>query len=155
MTLQERFEAKFSKGAPNECWEWAAHIDSAGYGGFRVGRRMVGAHRIAWELANGPIPVGEGSHGTCICHTCDNKSCVNPDHLFSGTHSDNMADMVAKGWAGPLRGEAHGNAKLTDLQVFQIRMIDRDMSQTKIARMFGVGQTQISNILSGKQRKAA
>lgn len=73
------------------CWTWTA-AKIKGYGTMNVGGKNCGAHRIAWELFNGPIP--DGLHA---CHHCDNPSCVNPSHIFLGTHQDNMADKQAKG----------------------------------------------------------
>jgi hypothetical protein len=88
--LVERFWARVRKGP--ECWEFAGPTRK-GYGQLGVGSgRHISAHRISWELANGPIP-----DGMQVLHTCDNPPCVNPAHLFLGTHQDNMDDMVAKG----------------------------------------------------------
>lgn len=77
------------------CWEWqgARSHSGTGYGQVRVGLKILSAHRVAWELATGrPIPTG-----LFICHSCDNRSCINPSHLFLGTRSDNMKDAYAKG----------------------------------------------------------
>lgn len=74
------------------CWEWKRATNSMGYGVLTVNYRTAYAHRLAWEMENGPIP-----DGALVLHRCDNPRCVRPDHLFLGTHADNMADMTAKG----------------------------------------------------------
>lgn len=98
-------------GGPDACWPWTGGRYSTGYGRMSMGRKKTGAHRLAWAIANGPIP-----DGLVICHTCDNPPCCNPAHLWAGTNQDNTADRVAKGrsahgekaWAkNPVRGDDH------------------------------------------------
>lgn len=91
-TIEERFWSLVDRSG--ECWVWVGSRFSNGYGQFRIGGRSVGAHRVAWELTNGPIP-----NGLHICHHCDNPPCVRPSHLFAGTHSVNMQDAMNKGRA--------------------------------------------------------
>jgi hypothetical protein len=74
-----------------DCWLYTG-ILKKGYGRMGYRGRMVAAHRVAYEILKGPIPVG-----LYVCHKCDVRNCFNPDHLFLGTHQDNMADMVSKG----------------------------------------------------------
>lgn len=97
--VEERFWAKVDKSG--DCWVWTAAVVGSrnpkykrigGYGAFGVGGKVRRAHRVSWELANGPIP-----DGALVCHSCDNRSCVRPSHLFIGDQSDNVHDMDAKG----------------------------------------------------------
>jgi predicted XRE-type DNA-binding protein len=145
--LRERFFSKVAVGADNMCWEWLANKTHDGYGRFKVKGRRVGAHRVAYELAIGPSP-----EGMCVCHNCDNPSCVNPAHLFLGTQADNMADKVSKGRLRCGRGETQGSAKLTQAKVDEIRELyaGRQFTQSALARAFGVSQMHISDIVRGK-----
>lgn len=101
----ERFWSKVNK--TESCWLWTGTRNSKGYGRFRDNDRMIVAHRIAWDLAGrGPIPAGMQ-----LCHVCDVRACVNPEHLFLGTQSDNMRDCVKKGRHVP--NPARGTPKAT------------------------------------------
>lgn len=90
MTLRQRFEDKYEAIPECGCWLWTGASNKAGYGKIRVGLSTVDAHRISYELFKGP------SRGLFVLHKCDVPACVNPDHLFLGTHADNMRDMVVK-----------------------------------------------------------
>ena len=145
-TVQERFEAKFTKS--EGCWEWNAYKDRVGYGTFRIAERHQMAHRVAYQLYVGEIPAG-----LCVCHHCDNPRCVNPAHLFLGTQADNMRDRENKGrgvFPG-LSGENHGSAKLTEAQVIEIRAkYGEGARQVDLAKEFGVTQSIISMIVCGR-----
>ena len=135
---------KFDTG----CWLWKGYLSKDGYGRFRFyGRngKKVQAHRASWILNFGPIP-----EGMFVCHKCDNRKCVNPEHLFLGTPQDNMNDMVAKGRSGDTRGEKSGLTHLTDADVLSIRA--RYPQGTKLidlAREYGVAKSTVSYIVNG------
>jgi len=113
-TLLERFNAKYIK-IEGGCWEWSASKHRQGYGRIRLGKKegkTVQAHRVSYELFIGEIPSEK-----LVCHRCDNPSCVNPDHLFLGTHKDNMIDKYKKGRQGILpTGEDHWTHKRTPIR---------------------------------------
>lgn len=95
--ITDRFWQKVDKNTTSGCWEWRSSIRGNGYGAFFThlhpeGRKCHGAHRYSWGLFNGAIP-----EGLLVLHKCDNRICVNPDHLFLGSHVDNMQDCAAKG----------------------------------------------------------
>lgn len=152
-TLAERFWAHVHK--TETCWLWTGAISARGYGAFHVKHGQNGvAHRIAYELTYGMI-----LPGFFCCHRCDVPLCVRPDHLFLGTTTDNMRDMVRKGrhhstLHPELRphGEAHYFAKLTEANVREIRRLYAEEHATKkgLARTFGVSRRLIQTILSGK-----
>lgn len=96
--LTQRFAGKFRIDTQTGCWPWTAAVDYHGYGRIQMGPRGGGviiAPRASWLIHNGPIP-----EGMCVLHRCDNPPCVNPDHLWLGTRSDNQRDMMAKGRGG-------------------------------------------------------
>ena len=139
--------SEFIKITPSGCHEWRGSKFASGYGRIKIHQRTYRAHRFLWECANGPIP-----EGLYVCHHCDNRLCVRLDHLFLGTHEDNMADMVAKGRQHHnegkvyLRGEEHHNTKMSDRQVERIRALyaKGGISQQAIADRFGISQPLVS-----------
>ena len=145
LKMPERFWQHVKK--QSGCWIWVSSTDKKGYGLFQLplgsGRyRLMHAHRVAWALANGPIPLGKH-----ICHACDHPSCVRPDHLFMGTHRDNMQDMMAK--ERQRCGERINTAKLTATAVLDIRRhsADAGIPGTALARQYGVTKQAVYHIL--------
>lgn len=117
----EDFNTYFMQG--DGCWEWNGPRNKSGYGFFAIEGNSIRAHRYSYERSNGQIP-----EGLLVCHHCDNPPCVNPDHLFLGTHQDNANDMVAKGRASRkavVHSEDHHLTKLTRQQVWMIRSDER------------------------------
>jgi hypothetical protein len=145
LTTREKFLAKVCRDAASGCWLWHGMVDPAGYGAVRLDGRELRAHRLAWMLFCGEIPPG-----MVVCHKCDVRACVNPEHLFLGTSLDNSQDMLNKG--RNLRGERHHSAKLTEAQVSRIKaMLAEDrLYISEIAREFGVAPSTIRAISQGK-----
>ena len=143
-TLEKHFWLKVDKGKRDDCWEWLGAKFSTGYGHIQFHTHTVRVHRLAWEIANGPIP-----KGMQVLHHCDNRSCCNPNHLFLGVDADNMADRDAKGRQA--RGEQNGQAKLAEQDIHRIRhLLDRYVRQADIADMFDVTPQNIYCIRTGK-----
>lgn len=109
-----RFWSKAKVGRKEECWEWQSRKNESGHGDFKVDGHSEPAHRVAFRMAVGEIP-----DGVVIRHTCDNPGCVNPLHLVSGTHADNVRDRVIRNRSA--MGENASNTKLTTEQVYEIR----------------------------------
>lgn len=137
--LEVKFWRKVDKNGPpsrlgSNCWEWM-EFRRKGYGSVWVNGRAIRAHRASWEMQNGPIP-----DGMLVCHACDNPSCVNPGHLFLGTHDDNMADRAKK---------KRARAALSPQQV-QEAFNTQGISSRAIARKFGVHHSTIDRIKRGE-----
>ena len=156
-TTLDRFMAKVKVNEATGCWEWQSVLDRYGYGKFYHERNSnYSAHRFAYEFFVQPI-----ADGVCVCHTCDNRCCVNPCHLFQGTVKQNNDDMIAKGrkWIPP-KGAAAFDSKLTNKKVqlikaFFIRHPNKSGRATGgaafLARWFGVSQQLISLVKNNKR----
>jgi len=146
--MQERFDAYYCAIPIAGCWIWEGTLKN-GYGVLKQDRRPIYAHRLSWELAFGQIP-----DGMEICHRCDVKQCVNPAHLFLGTHRDNMLDAWSKGRTKqpPARsGIAHCMAKLSVDQVLAIRKRFVEGDKHKVIAMdFGITSVNVRHIGHGK-----
>ena len=153
MINEKRFWSKVQK--TEGCWLWTASLDRRGYGQFRLDGRIQKAHRVSWQLANGPIAAwSDPKTSPLVLHSCDNPRCVNPAHLSTGTNADNTADRDSKGRAlynRPPRGERHGNSRLTETQVREIRSLRGEAKGIDIATRFGITPQAVCLI---QQRKA-
>jgi hypothetical protein len=139
--VAERFWSKVAVAGPDECWDWIGSLEPHGYGQILDHRRLVKAHRVSWEIHNGPVP-----DRLCVCHHCDNRRCVNPAHLYVGTRKDNNRDRGARKRGRESRdiGELHHNARFTEAEVRAIiAMLEAGYSQGEVGRFFGVRQTTI------------
>lgn len=153
MTEAELFETGCIPEPNSGCWLWEGAADKNGYGCVKAlprHRRDRRAHRVSWAIYRGDIP-----SGLCVLHKCDTPACVNPDHLFLGTQSDNNADMTRKGrhrgWGNGqplLAGASHPLAKLTETLIQEIRSDTR--GKTIITKDHGISRSLVYRI---KKRK--
>lgn len=142
-----RFWEKVERSDPASCWNWTASVDGGGYGQIKIPkqRHQVKAHKLSHL-----IHYGQSQDGLMVCHTCDNRRCVNPSHLFLGTSSDNLTDMANK--KRHLYGEKNAQHRLTEVQVHEI--FDRragGKAMAAIASEFGVGTMTVQRILTGQR----
>lgn len=172
--IETRFWSKVNKDGPvpshmphlGPCWIWTAGKVGTGYGAFAVTpTKQKRAHVMAWELTNGPMP-----EGMLLCHSCDNRSCCRPSHLFPGTHSANSIDAMSKGRLTQLakahqahldgrvnycRGSAMPNSKLSEADVNEMRRLHRDEScgYKRLHKRFGVSVGVAQRICNRKMWK--
>lgn len=170
----ESFWKKVQIGEPDQCWPFMGKPFSSGYGQITFNGRNRRTHQVAYELTKGPL------NGMMVLHTCDNRICCNPRHLYLGTHQKNMDDMVARARQAKAekhgrqtqpgrtaRGERHGtkthpetvrrgqeavNAVLTAEQVAEARLLHAGKlaSLRQLARRYGVGLSTIARAVNGK-----
>lgn len=141
--LREYFFEKVEK--TETCWLWTGAMYATGYGSIGIPGtlRSVKAHRLSWEMHFGPIPIGMS-----VCHKCDTPACVNPAHLFLGTHADNMEDRQRKGRTAHGEQSCH---KLSERDVIEIRNDPR--GPTDVARDYGVSAPTICDIRARRSWK--
>lgn len=141
LSIRERLAFYSKKNEKTGCIEWTGARDGSGhgYGVLRLFDKLYRAHRLAYEIANGPIE----DKSLFVCHKCDNKSCLNPDHLFLGTQAENMRDHALK--------HRHWASKVTPAQVAEIRA--SQLGQLDLAKRFGVTRRTINNIVEKRNWK--
>lgn len=137
--ILERFMSKVLPEPNSGCWLWATGLDNKGYGRFGSGSKktMRLAHRMAYEHFVGPIP-----DGLFVCHKCDVRSCVNPDHMFLGNHQDNMTDRNKK--SRQVRGTKQHMSKINEDIVRYIRSSQKNC--TELAAEVGINQSSVSAV---------
>lgn len=158
-TVNERIKSRYEVDKDTGCWNWTGSLFNGGYGrisgwlvkpnGVEKVREML-AHRASWIIHNGDIPKGEGVHGTVVLHKCDNRACINPDHLMLGTQSDNVKDMIAKGRkvVGEYqrrKGIEHFNSAFTNQEDIDL-ILNTQGSTKELAEKFGVSVSCIKRI---------
>lgn len=136
------FEKRYTVDERSGCWLWIGSTVTDGYGVW-VAHGQRTAHRAAYVMHKGAIP-----NGLHVLHKCDQPNCVNPEHLFLGTHQDNMADLRAKGRAYGAKGEANYGAKLTEEQVMAVMADPRSCAE--ISAQYGVTGAMVDKIRNGK-----
>jgi hypothetical protein len=148
-TLEDRLRHTGWDVTDSGCWEWRGSLNTGGYGQLAIGRERPGqAHRVAYEVWNGPI--GD----MFVCHRCDNRKCMNPRHLFLGTPAENVQDMARK--RRHPTGEYRADAKLTtaDIEDIRRRYAAGGVLQRDLAVEYGVSQQLVSMIVRGERRFA-
>jgi hypothetical protein len=136
---QDAFWKEVASKEIESCWNWTGYILKSGYGQIKIDYINYRSHRIAYYLTYDIDPVNR-----FVCHSCDNPRCCNPNHLFLGTPLDNSTDMVLKERVAHQKGEKHGQAKLTEAQVYFI--LKSSETPTKLAPRFGISPSLVSKI---------
>lgn len=135
----ERFEESYIPEPNSGCWIWTKALSKNGYGRFFDGQVAEWAHRVAWQIFNGQIP-----DNYAVCHHCDNRTCVNPSHLFLGTALENKQDAVRKG--RHLVGEKVRNSKLTEENVRDI--LSKRINAKQFALLYKISERHVYHLWS-------
>jgi hypothetical protein len=145
----ERISSKTVVDESTGCWVYKGHKNRDGYGRIFYEGNQRECHRVVWELVFGVIPAG-----LCVCHKCDNPPCINPKHLFLGTHGDNTRDKMSKGRQRSLVGEDCPRSKLRNEDIIQIRSrYTKGISQSELGREYKVAQSTIWRIVNSQRWK--
>mgnify|MGYP001561025647 CR=1 FL=1 len=146
-SIEERLKNKSKYNPENACIEWISTMFNNGYGQITINRVKKSAHVASWEFHN-----KKSANGYFIMHKCDNKKCINPEHLMLGTNSLNQKDKILKNRQA--KGTDFPSAKLNDDKVREIhKLLNSGMKQTEIAKIYNIDQSIISEIKSGKRWK--
>ena len=130
----ERFFKNIKDENTSDCWLWKTYNHNDGYGTLHINRKRIYAHRYSWIIHYGEIP-----KGLFVCHKCDNPKCVNPEHLFLGTNTDNVNDMIKKGRKKQAKGNDYSRAKLKSEDVIDIRkMMKEGKKAIEIAKLYKI-----------------
>lgn len=148
--ISERFWEHVDIKAPDECWEWQGSLSAQGYGRIKIDSRSIPAHCVAYELAIGPV-----LDDMFVCHSCDNRPCCNPAHLWQGTCADNNWDKARKGRANSPAGIKNTKAKLVDQEVIEIRekYATGEFTCSALSEIYKVTDSNIEFIVKGRSWK--
>jgi hypothetical protein len=142
LELKDIYEDKYIPVTESGCWLWLLGLDSAGYGKCKIHGEMFGAHRVLWMMSNGAIP-----DGLFVLHKCDVTCCVNPSHLYLGTHQDNIADRERRNRGSKKDGERNPSSKLKEVDIMEILdLINAGVGHKEISVVFNVTQQTIYNV---------
>lgn len=148
MTAKQKILSNIKKNT-NCCWEWTGALEKFGYAQLSFKGRIIKAHRLSYIAFIGEIP-----KGLLICHKCDNPSCVNPDHLFLGSHKDNYDDMVNKNRDNFPKADFHYKSLLSRREVKEIKKFPLELNNVQIGKIYNVDRRVISNIRNNKTYKS-